>query len=86
MQPQVALIENLLSEPRMEWWTSLSPQLGNEPLSFTFTDGFFIWWKRKMVMVEEYPYVRVDFRGSADLVLPEGAQWDASGRLKMVTL
>jgi len=34
------------------------------------------------VMVEDYPYVEVDFIGNVDLVLPEGAQWDALGRLK----
>jgi hypothetical protein len=79
MQPQVSLIEHHVSEPRMERWTSLSPRLGNEPSYFTFTAGFFTWWKRQIVMVEDYPYVGVDFRGSVDLVLPEGAQWDASG-------
>jgi hypothetical protein len=30
------------------------------------------------VVIEDFPYVGVDFRGSADLVLPEGIQWDAS--------
>jgi len=29
-------------------------------------------------MVEDYPYVEVDFRGIAGLVLPEGERWDAS--------
>jgi len=37
-------------------------------------------------MVEDYTYVGVDFRGSAYLVLLEGAQWDASGEFQNVTL
>jgi hypothetical protein len=28
------------------------------------------------VVIEDFPYVGVDFRGSVDLVLPEGTQWD----------
>jgi hypothetical protein len=32
-----------------------------------------------LVVIEDFPYVGVDFRGSADLVLLEGIQWEASG-------
>jgi hypothetical protein len=53
---------------------------------FFFHCDFFAWWRRQIVMVEDYPYARMDFRGSADLVLPEGAQWDASGKFQNVTL
>jgi hypothetical protein len=79
MQPQVALIACPATEPHMERWTSLSPRLGNEPSAFRFTVDFFAWWRRQLVVIEDFPYVGVDFRGSADLVLPEGIQWDASG-------
>jgi hypothetical protein len=78
MQPWVALIEHPTSEPHMERWTSLSPQFGNDPSAFHFTAHFFAWWRRKTIMIEDYPYFMVDFRGSVDLVLPEGALWDAS--------
>jgi len=73
MQPHISLIEHPVSEARMERWTSMSPRLGNEPSSFSFTDDFFAWWRRNIVMIEDYPYVGVEFIGSADLVLPEGA-------------
>lgn len=73
MEQHVAFIEHTASEPRMERWTSLSPRLGNEPSAFRFTADFFAWWRRQIVMIEDYPYAGVDFRGSADLVLPEGA-------------
>jgi hypothetical protein len=63
----------------MERWTSLSPRLGNEPSTFRFTVDFFTWWKRQLVVIEDFPYARVDFGGSANLVLPEGIQWDALG-------
>jgi hypothetical protein len=63
----------------MERWTSLSPRLGNEPSTTKFTVEFFAWWRRKLVLIEDFPYAGVYFIGSADLVLPEGIQWDASG-------
>jgi hypothetical protein len=85
MQPQISLIEHPISEPRMERWTSLSPQLGNEPSYFYFTVNFFSWWRRNIVTVEDYPYVGMDFRGSEYLVFPEGAQLNASGKFQSVT-
>jgi hypothetical protein len=33
---------------------------------------------------EDYPYVEVDFRGSADLVLHKGSQWDVSGKTRKI--
>jgi hypothetical protein len=40
---------------------------------------FFAWWRRKLVVIEDFLYVGVDFSSSADLMLPEGTQWDVSG-------
>jgi hypothetical protein len=57
----------------MERWMSLSPRLGNEPSTFHFIVDFFAWWRRKIMVIENYPYARVDFRGNSNLVLLEGA-------------
>jgi hypothetical protein len=54
MQPQVALIAHPTSEPRMERWTSLSPRLGNEPSTFHFTTDFFTWWRRQLMVIEDF--------------------------------
>ena len=32
-------------------------------------------------MIDDYPYVRMDLRIDGDLVLPQGVQWDATGKL-----
>jgi hypothetical protein len=79
MQQHVAFITRPAIEPRMEWWTTISPRLGNEPLAFRFSANFFAWWRRQLVVIEDFPYVGVDFRGSANLVLPKGIHRDASG-------
>jgi hypothetical protein len=77
MQPQVALIARPMNDPCMEQWTSISPRLGNEPSDFIFTVDFFSWWRRKLVVIKDFPYVGLDFRGTVDLVLPKVIQWDA---------
>jgi hypothetical protein len=40
-----------------------------------YDDQFFDWLQNQVVMVEEYAYAGLDFRGDPDLTLPEGSQW-----------
>jgi hypothetical protein len=61
------------------WWVSLSARLGNETSSFHFTTDLFGWLRRQLILIEDFLYGGVDFRGSVYSVLPEEAQWDASG-------
>jgi hypothetical protein len=79
MKLHVALIACPATDPHMERCTILSLRLGNEPSVFRFTIDFFAWWRRQLVVIEDFLYVGVEFRGSADLVLLEGTKWDASG-------
>jgi hypothetical protein len=62
----------------MERWTSLSSRLATD-IEFKFTVDFFAWWRRKLIIIEDFPYARVYFQGSVELVLPEGIDWDVSG-------
>jgi hypothetical protein len=57
---------------------SLSLRLGTDS-ELKFTCDFFAWLRRQMIVIEDSPYVEVDFRGSMDLVLPYGMDWDVSG-------
>ena len=41
---------------------------------------FFYWLQGQVVMVEDYAYAGLDFRGDPDLVLPEDAQWGNIGK------
>ena len=47
----------------------------------TFDAIFFEWWDSQIPMIEDYPYVGMDFRGDEDLVLPVGAHWDQLGKI-----
>jgi hypothetical protein len=79
MQPQIALAVRPVGEPRMERWTSLSPRLGPDS-KFKFTSDFFTWLRCQLIVIEDFPYTGVDFQGNMELVLPEGEDWDASGK------
>jgi hypothetical protein len=62
----------------MERWTSLSPRLVAES-EFHFTSYFFTWLRCQYLWIEEFPYAKVDFCGSMDLILSTGEDWDVSG-------
>jgi hypothetical protein len=85
MQPQIALAMRPVDEPRMERWTSLSPRLVAES-EFHFIGDFFAWLRWRYLWIEDFPYDEVDFRGSMDLILPAGEDWDASGKRLSNTL
>jgi hypothetical protein len=85
MQPQIALAVRPVDEPRMERWTSLSPRLVSES-EFCFTGDFFAWLRQQFLWIEDFPYADVDFCGSMDLILPEGEDWDESGKRLSRTL
>ena len=44
-----------------------------------YDDGFFSWWRMKVPMIDDYQYTGMDFRNDDDLILLDGAQWDATG-------
>jgi hypothetical protein len=85
MQPQIALAVRPVGEPRMEWWTSLSPRLVAES-EFHFTGDFFTWLRRQYLWIEDFPYAKVEFCRSMDLILPVGEDWDVSGERLSNTL
>jgi hypothetical protein len=85
MQPQIVLAVRPVDEPRMERWTSLSLRLVSES-DFRFTGDFFGWLRRQYLWIEDFPYADVDFRGCMDLILPEGEDWDESGKRLSRTL
>jgi hypothetical protein len=77
MQPQIALSIQPVGEPCMERWTNMSPRLGTDS-EFKFIGDLFAWLGCQLIMIEDFPYAGVDFRGSMDLVLPDGVDWNAS--------
>lgn len=47
----------------------------------TFTPTFFKWLREQLIMIEDYPYYRVDFLKDPEFVLLEGEQWSDEGEM-----
>ena len=45
-----------------------------------YDDLFFDWLPGQVLMIEDYAYVVLDFRGDPDLALPKDAQWGDIGK------
>ena len=45
-----------------------------------FGDPFFRWLRDQLLMVEDYAYAGIDFKGDPDLPLPPGAEWGDIGK------
>jgi hypothetical protein len=66
-------------EPRMLRWCQLMARHVAGPI-VKYDDHFFDWLRNQVVMVEDYAYAGLDFRGDPDLALPEGSQWGNIGK------
>jgi hypothetical protein len=66
-------------DPRMLRWCRLMAW-HVAGLIIKYDDTFFDCLQPQMLMIEDYAYVRLDFRGDPDLVLPEDAQWGDLGK------
>ena len=59
-------------DPRMLGWCHLMARHVVGPI-IKYDDTFFDWLQPQLLMVDDYDYVELDFRGDPDLVLPEDA-------------
>jgi hypothetical protein len=66
-------------EPRMLRWCQLMTRHVTGPI-VRYDDHFFDWLQSQVLMVEDYAYAGLDFRGDPDLALPEGAEWGDIGK------
>jgi hypothetical protein len=63
----------------MKSWCDLMAQNVVDPI-VKYNDVFFDWWRPQLLMVDNYAYVGLDFRGDPNLVLPEEFQWGDLGK------
>ena len=45
-----------------------------------YNDAFFDWLRPQILMIDDYVYAGLEFRGDLDLVLPEGFHWGYLGK------
>jgi hypothetical protein len=49
-----------------------------------YNDVLFEWLRTQMLMVNDYAYAVLDFRGDTNLALPEGSQWGDIGKKEVL--
>jgi len=45
-----------------------------------YNDAFFDWLRPQILMIDDYAYADLDFRGDPNLALPEGFHWGYLGK------
>jgi hypothetical protein len=51
-----------------------------------YNEVFFDWLRPQLLMVYDYVYACLDFRGDLDLVPPKGSQWGNLGKKQFLFL
>jgi len=45
-----------------------------------FTPEYFRWLENQIFIIQDFPYLGMDYRGDPDMTLPRGEQWDDRGK------
>ena len=53
---------------------------GNVSSVVRLTPAYFMWLRKKVFTIEDFPYAGIDYRGDPKTYLPLGAQWDEIGK------
>ena len=82
MRPQVVFTELRARDPRMVRWVDIMACIGGGGAKLRFEATFFHWLSDQILIIEDYAYVGIEFRGDPDLPLPPGDQWGENGKKK----
>jgi hypothetical protein len=69
-----------LSQHAMQMGALLPRQGGGRTIE-AFDDKFFDWWSRQIPVIEDYPYVGIDFSRDPDMAVPPGVERGELGML-----
>ena len=81
MSPAIPLQVHHPRQPRLSRWGDIFlRQGGGDVVHSMYDDDFYTWWERQVPVLEQFPYIGLDFRGDPDLVLPPGGAWGEMGK------
>jgi hypothetical protein len=66
-------------DPSMAWWIKVMRRQGGGRVSTPYHDDFFLWWRRQVIALDDYPYAGINFRGDPDMLLPLGVTYSDIG-------
>ena len=62
-------------DPAQRRWADVMRRLGGGRVANPYPTEFFLWWRRQIVAIDEYPYAGIDFWGDPDMPLPPGSAY-----------
>ena len=62
------------SFPAICRWAVLLPQQGGGRTNESFDDDFFVWFSWQIPVIEDYPYVGIDFSRDPEIPVPPGEE------------
>ena len=68
-----------IQDPAQWCWADAMCRLGGGRMSNPYPADFFLWWRRQIVAIDDYPYVGIDFWGDPDMPLPPGSAYGDIG-------
>jgi len=80
LRPRVEIIPRGPCDLAMAWWIEFMRRQGGGRVSTPYNDDFFFCWRRKIIALDGYPYVGIDFIGDPDMPLPLGAAYGSIGK------
>ena len=68
-----------VQDPAQWHWADAMHRMGGGGVANHYLAEFFLWWRRQIVAIDDYPYVGIDFRGDSDMLLPPGSTYGDIG-------
>ena len=66
-------------EPQMHRWCQMMVREGNDRVGLFFIEELLEQWRRLPVVIEEYPYVGMDYHGDPKMPRPPSQVWGLFG-------
>ena len=79
LSPRVDVPLHVIRDPSQRHWVDAMRRLGGGRVSNPYPADFFLWWRRQIISIGDYPYARIDFRIDPEMPLPPGAAYGDIG-------
>jgi hypothetical protein len=78
--PRVEILPRGPRDLAMAQWIEVMRQKGGGRVVTPYNDDFFFCWWRQIISLDNYPYMRIDFKGNLDMSLPPRATYGTIGK------
>ena len=79
LSPRVDIPPHGFQDPAQRRWENVMRRLGGGRVANPYPADFFPWWRQKIISIDDYPYVGIDFWGDLDMPLPPGVAYGNIG-------